>query len=1532
MKLFKLLLTIGVFLYANTAEAQNFTKEREKFIKEWQKLVSEPDAVLFCKEVLPKMLKGTTINDGQFTKIVDNCNTLQGKEVPIYPELFYYLTSSLYQIENKFPSVFNSEWYSILIGLQTKDQEKFTEFMSFSNDLFKYKALYKEDSYEWFFEKGNMSWNTDKKLSIICKEGDLVCRVYDGKRIADSSIVYRTTGVLDVFARKWEGKAGVIDWQKVKFDKEETYAKIRGYRCDLRSAQVKVDTVELTTPYFKAPILGKLSDKTILEMNEGESSPQFVSFEKRLKIPDLRENLDYDGGFTLKGAEFIGNGTEEKPAKIILKRDNKRLIEVASVDFQMDPVKVIARKSSVKMFYANGDSLYIKEAFIFLDENKKELSVTAAKKGFDFVPFEDYYFNLFVNAPVLVYKLNTPLAYFTYEIATSQEQKVANIVSQNYFDQAVYQKFKGMGNAHPFNMIANKCESTKKYDFSEGDLATMMNKSITQAKPELVDLAAAGFLTYNSVNKLIHVERKLINYAKSGTGELDFDNLRVVSDLRPLKLTYSAQEIANDPYLKLMKEDYERRSTKRERVVAYALIDLDKKTMRVNEVDDVQISVAQKTDFYPDSSYIIFEKDRNIRFAGLLVAGKFEVHSFDMLFDYDKFKVNIPFSDYASFRVKPLRKEDGSDYIPMVSNLSFMKGEVQIDNKDTKSGRSGKNTEFPLLISLQETKVFYSSKDILKGAYDSTRFYYTVKPFSLDSLDNFSEKAFSLVGELNSGGIFPKITENLKIMNDYSFGFFTQAPIGGFSFYGTENKYENKIVLSSNGLQGSGTINFLHSTSVSNKLTFLPDSTIGVAKFTNKEISTGVLYPSVVSESAFINYQPRKEMLLASSFREIPLTMFNGETDLTGTVSIDKKGMVGSGSLKFKEAIMKSGLFNFTHDNIKSDNTSLSLLNRYAKFGDDPIAIQAESLKAEITFKERKGTFNSTGSKAQRFPANLYYCKMDKFVWQMDGESIAFEKNKGGESNFESGADLVNDNFFSLVDTQDSLRFKALSARYDLRSQTIFCNKVDFVKSGDALLYPDSMKVTIRKAGIIDPFSNAVIVANDVTKYHRFEDANVQITSSKLFNGNAKYLYFDRDSVLTKVQLSNIKSTGKYTIGIGEISEASKFKLSKEFDYFGKINVFSYAQGVFLAGQARLIHGCKYEKSWMSFQDTILAKNIQIPIAENPVNAKGAKLSNGFLWRDTERVDSLRIYPSFMSMQEGEMDTRLFNSFGYIQFNNNANEFQIGSKVRLNKKDSLTNILKLHLGTCSVGGEGDITLGINLGEMKTDLYGKIDYNPKENKTSILANAKVDFIIAKEIIEGLANKLKIVQEFLELDLKNPKYNIRNTLTHWTNKKTMEDVMRDFDEVRLRKMPSSLDNTFIFTGIVLESYGSSNVGGRKGEKGLISGESKIGVMGMNGNAVMKEVDMEMFYLQTFTKESGQGFSWNLSLPDERKYFINYTVDKKVGALLFYTKDDIFNKSIMDIKPDKRKSKNFTFDIAEDAIGSALLSKFKGYFLYR
>ena len=42
---------------------------------------------------------------------------------------------------------------------------------------------------------------------------------------------------------------------------------------------------------------------------------------------------------------------------------------------------------------------------------------------------------------------------------------------------------------------------------------------------------------------------------------------------------------------------------------------------------------------------------------------------------------------------------------------------------------------------------------------------------------------------------------------------------GGYPFYGNESIYENKILLSNNGLQGAGSINFLTASAVSNKLT-----------------------------------------------------------------------------------------------------------------------------------------------------------------------------------------------------------------------------------------------------------------------------------------------------------------------------------------------------------------------------------------------------------------------------------------------------------------------------------------------------------------------------------------------------------------------------------------------------------------------------------------------------------------------------------------------------------------------------------------
>jgi hypothetical protein len=400
----------------------------------------------------------------------------------------------------------------------------------------------------------------------------------------------------------------------------------------------------------------------------------------------------------------------------------------------------------------------------------------------------------------------------------------------------------------------------------------------------------------------------------------------------------------------------------------------------------------------------------------------------------------------------------------------------------------------------------------------------------------------------------------------------------------------------------------------------------------------------------------------------------------------------------------------------------------------------------------------------------------------------------------------------------------------------------------------------------------------------------------------------------------------------GKISDQDNFKLSKEFDYFGKIDIYSNSKGLLLDGSTRLNHTCKYGRSWMKFTDTIEASNIQIPISEKVVNAKNERLAAGFLWRDSPKLDSLRIYPTFLSKIDGVNDPVLFSASGYIQFNDQANEFQIGTKERLNKKDSLSNLLALHLGTCFLTGIGDISLGMNFGEVTINGYGKIEYNTEELKTLISMNARISMPVQKDVLSSLGNKLKMVEEFPELDLKKPSYALRFNFSRWIGSEKAEDVFKDYDEDKLKKMPDGLDQTFVLAGLQLESFGSSKGGGRKVEKGIIGKQKQVGLVSVNGVPVLKMVDMQMFFKQTYSDESGQSFYWNFDTPTEKKYFMYYNMDKKDGDLGFYSNDETFKKTITDIKPDKRKTKNFKFDVIEDGNALNLLSKFKGYFLYR
>ena len=144
------------------------------------------------------------------------------------------------------------------------------------------------------------------------------------------------------------------------------------------------------------------------------------------------------------------------------------------------------------------------------------------------------------------------------------------------------------------------------------------------------------------------------------------------------------------------------------------------------------------------------------------------------VFKYDDFKIELKETETVGLRVYPLDKTHGKDPIRMITEISHFKGELAIDNPKNKSGVKNKKefAGYPKLSTDKETKIYYNAKGIYNGVYDSSRFYFTLDPFSLDSLDDFAERRLRLSGELTSAGIFPQIKDSVQIMEDYSFGFF----------------------------------------------------------------------------------------------------------------------------------------------------------------------------------------------------------------------------------------------------------------------------------------------------------------------------------------------------------------------------------------------------------------------------------------------------------------------------------------------------------------------------------------------------------------------------------------------------------------------------------------------------------------------------------------------------------------------------------------------------------------------------------------
>lgn len=1508
-------------------------KARENFLKDFEKNLSSSGdrsvAPFIKKELTPMVMNLTAFPDNRFQQMKTNIGLIYENAHSYYPSAYEYVQAVYGLMKRKKTGKIFDDWHTIVDEMLTKrNPRRLKDFIAQSAN-FLYKNILSENrNFYWFAYADNFEFVSSHSPVLKFDKVTLVCRTINNGvnrkkyAYADSVKIVNTRGSFDMSLEKWKGKGGTFTWEKVGLPAGETHAELMSYDVSMHSTNLSVDTVLLTTPYISYPIKGKLRDRAMIGAHHDTHEapfPRFLSYQANFQIKNIVPGVDYVGGFSLTGDEFVGVGNKQKQAKLTYYRNDKVFIVSHSDKVRIGKDMLRTPFASFSLYFGTNDSIYHSGLDISYSLKDGDIRFIRGKSAQTQAPFVDSYHKLDLYVDEISWNKNAKQLVLGYNMNTSKQQRKAHFESFNYYDGRLYQSLKGMSAVNPLYALYHYAYKYDKFTMTDGNAASALQSSLDQVKRQLLKLATLGFINYDTERGIVHVNPKTEHFVKANSGKIDYDNLSFVSNLSPIRIDDLERNGEVDAE---KKERIQERNAKRAKVTEYGTIDLGTLAMHLNAVDVVKISDAKHTAIFPSNSQITVNKNRQIDFAGWISSGRWQINIKEGNYSYEKNKFNIFKSDIALFNVPPFRKEDGTQAIPLQSKIVGLKGDLLVDDVSNRSGLSKKFNNYPIIESKEKTKVFYDYKKLYKGAYDKDRFYFTIEPFKVDSLLSFDVKSIRFKGVLTSAGIFPPISNALKVMPDYSLGFSQSSPPEGYPFYGDVAKYSNKILLSNNGLQGAGTINFINATAKSKQLfTFLPDSTVGVATFVNKPQEAGVQFPDAKSDDAYITYLPKAKIFKASSHKK-PISMFDQQANLFGTVTIKSSGMRGNGVIDLTDAAMGSTNFNFTRWVAKADTSDFQLKNKYKDKGSDenPLAISSENVNGTLDFKKRKGVFKSNaGQSIVRFPVNEYICRIDQFTWMMDQGAVTLQSQKITQSDIalKGGVDLVGPNFYSVNPKQDSLQFRSPEARYDLKKRTIFAKKVDYIRVADAKIFPDSGNVVIHKHAKMDPLEHSKIVANYITKYHTIVNATTQINGRKSYLASGDYSYGIKNSKERQmIHMDKIEPNDSLqTVALGNIAQTDSFHLGKHFRYYGKVHLNASNPFLRFEGATQIVHDCsKFSRNWMAFNAYIDPANIQIPVSETMHDLEGNTIMAGIVWRNSTNTDSVSMYPTFLSAVDNDDDPVVIKAHGLLQYDKDAHEFQIGSKEKLVNRSAPGNFIALHTESCSLHGDGVINLGLDLAPVKTKAVGVVNYNQETDKTDFNITLAIYAPVDKKIMQTIGENINKTPGLSGADFNSS--TIEQALAQWIDQKTADKIKSDYVlKKEFKSVPKELKDAIVISGLHLTSH---TVNGDQ-QRGIMTSVDQAIVVNVFDVPVMKYVPFKLFATQR--SRLGDRLAFKLDIPGSYMYFIDYD-HRKNGIMNILTSDKAFNDAVVALKPNDKKYKNFSYDVTKK---SAYLSLF-------
>ncbi len=1467
--IFFLYIFISLFGYS---QVQKFTGDANTFIEQVEERFAASSDKKTAKEFSEYLLMfwNNPETPGEIkTLIIETCNLMAIKRARPYPDYQTYLTTVISFYNSKHRDKSFATWHSAIVDMIKKRRfplRKIVLQLKLTQGLINNNEIFSTPSAKWICKTDDFIYHySDEQLSIKFGKTDIVC-----KAKKDSIKIYDTKGIFYPFKQLWLGDNGRITWGRSDFSADKVYATFKNYKIKMTKSYFEIDSVDFYNRfYFNYPLKGNLRHKVMVIHNPNSSIyPKFQSFEQRYKITQIHPNINYEGGFSQNGAKFLGSGTTKNPASITIYRNDTLFITAKSLYFALRKDQILSNDTELSIKLDSGFIYHPGLLFKYM-VNTNEVLFIRDGEGLSQSPYFDTYHKISMDVELIRWNLNE--TWIDLKMITGAAENIAFFESLSYFREEFYNRLQGMDAMHPLQGLKNCSKYFSGQPFTAKDYSRFIGLPEPQIRQQIMNLSFYGFIGYNVNTDEIEIRQHLYDYLLFRLGDKDYDVIRF--------------------------------NSKTPGTVPNARLDLKNFDLSMNGVSSISICDHQNVVFFPKDEKILLKANRNFQFDGTINAGMLNMFGNGFKFSYEDFKIEMKNIDSLKMKV-----ETGAlDYFgqPVLHNventIARLSGSLLIDETDNKSGRK-RNYQYPVLISNTQSVVYFNNKAIQNGTYDPEKFFFTLEPFEMDSINTLKKQNFNFAGTFVSN-IFPTFEENLTIRKDYSLGFKRKTPPEGYSIYGDKARFTSYIDLSNAGLTGNGTLNYVTSTSVSENFTFLPNKVTGLAhEFTVAKKTEGTLFPDVQGKYVSVEYLPDEEKLYAQSQEEY-FTMFNHESQLNGKIIVTPYGMTGSGLMYMLRGSLSAPRMTFGDHSILADSSSFKLVGE----SEEAISFSTSNLiSSDVNFETREGVFTSMGAgEPVEFTDNKYISIITKFSWNMDLNRIYMGAH-GSKGNL----------FISTHKKQDSLQFYVPIAEYDMEKKLIVAEEVKNIEVADANLVLKNGIVTIRENAVMDALDSVVIELGDTASFtHEIYDTRISITGRYAYTGYGSYDFVNGDNKTYKITLHNIEANEKTktTVAEGLTGNSDLFTFDSHFAYKGKVFLNAKEQYLNFDGGVQMLHKCssKGPQAFMRFKSSIKPEKVQIPVEEEIENYARERVFKSFFLKK----DSTHIYSSFVEGRKNYSDIPVITGSGYLTYNEDKKSFDIASLAKSENPDTTGTVLRFSENDCSVIGDGILNMGISLDQVKTKASGTIIDDRNKKEIFISAMFGIDFFFDQKALELLYSS------FINSSAKISRLSsetFTKRAAEWIGKKIARSVDNKRSTIgEINDLPNEIQNVFTFSNIDFKW---------NSKKHCYVADGKVDLAFIKNFSVNQQVNVKA---EITRKRSGNSFEMLIEADKETWFFFSY----KGGIMYTLSSIPEYNTYIRESKPEERKQKvrlgekSFIYMISPDSKRSRFLKGLNG-----